>query len=321
MRRTRRQSDAKLTEDQREQACSQLVAIKALCPLKVAHPPNGLEFGLGCSMCEDNKAQRVAENARSSPPDFIRTDLGRGGKTFAYTSDFDTNGVMYYLGSHGKTQAFSNPCMAGFVTVTCSDLANDSEPVSAAVGRETVRCVSKPVKNSWFCFELRNLTLCPTMYTLRHYSSWDTECLRSWVLEGSLHGVSWEPLVIHKNDGKLEGKGSSASWPISVDGRYRFFRIVQTGRNSNNNYYLPLSGFELYGTLFSDAVPSQSLEPQSGWREFSYQHDFDTNGIVYHLGTLDGGLWRNPAEHGVMTVTASSLAIAPASLEVVLLFL
>lgn len=318
-------NDIKMTEDQKEEACAQLLSIKSLCPLKVAHPPNGLEFGLGCSMC-DNKAQNtpssssstdLSNNSNSVNADFLRIELGRhhAGKVFAYTSDFDTNGVMYYLGSRGKTQAFSNPCLAGLVAVTCSGLANDSEPVSAAVGREAVRCVSKPVKNSWFCFELKNVMLHPTMYSLRHYTSWDTECLRDWVLEGSKDGVSWDALVVHKNDEKLNGKGSTSSWPVLTEGKYRFFRVVQTGRNSNNNHYLPLSGFEIYGVLFGDSAVVRNGESMNGWRTFTHQHDFDQNGIVYHLGTLEGGSWRNPAEQGIMTVTASSLAVNPPSLE------
>jgi hypothetical protein len=79
-------------------------------------------------------------------------------------------------------------------------VVEDSAPPSAAVGRETVRCVTQPVPNSWFCFDLTDLSLAPSAYSLRHYSSWDNECLRHWVLEGSNDGLSWDALVTHTND-------------------------------------------------------------------------------------------------------------------------
>lgn len=34
----------------------------------------------------------------------------------------------------------------------------------------------------------------------RHYSSWDTECLRNWVLEGSNDALKWTTLMHHRDD-------------------------------------------------------------------------------------------------------------------------
>ena len=47
-------------------------------------------------------------------------------------------------------------------------------------------------------------------------------------------------------------KNSTASWPIeaAADGAsYRYFRIFQTGKNSDGNDYLFCAGIELYGLL------------------------------------------------------------------------
>ena len=156
-------------------------------------------------------------------------------------------GIMYHLGTFGGTQPWMNPAEAGFVVVTTSGLMGDSAPASAAVGRETCRCVTQPVPNAWFCFDLLDLTCAPTAYSLRHYSSWDNECLRNWVLEASADGMVWEALANHTNDTSLEHKGATKTWRLnSMNKRFRMFRVLQTGRNSNQNFYLPCSGFELW---------------------------------------------------------------------------
>jgi hypothetical protein len=70
--------------------------------------------------------------------------------------------------------------------------------------------------------------------------------------------VSWASIVTHRNDTALDEKGATHTWRIKNSGggdgheyqrMYRMFRLIQTGRNSNNNYYLPVSGFEIYGEL------------------------------------------------------------------------
>ena len=179
---------------------------------------------------------------------------------------------MYFLGTCGRTQPYQNPAEAGFVRVISSGLMGDSAPLSAAVGRELVRCVTTPVKNSWFVFELVDLQLALTHYTLRHYNSWDTECLRHWQLEGTNESVQgpWELIIQHTNDESLRKKGATHTWQVPTTGkRYRLFRLFQSGRNSNKNYYLPCSGLEFYGTLFvNDAAEAaglscrQSRQPQ-----------------------------------------------------------
>lgn len=318
-------ADLSLNTDQKEEKCRKLLAVKSLCPLGAAHPPNGLEFGLGCSMCEDKKTEtRNQDAAKKAEEDnkkikqklkYIKQTLrDENGIDFVYSSDMDTNGVLYYLGTCGFSQPYQNPCEAGLVKVSSSGLMIDSKPASAAVGREVVRCVTKPTRNSWFMFDFLDMSLCPSCYTLRHYSSWDTECLRNWILEGSNDGNLWEPLAVHKHDTSLNKKGATKTWTLYANGsRYRMFRLIQTGRNSNNNYYLSLSGIEFYGTLYPTIEGSK--DPPGAWKVFKYQRDFDANGILYYIGTNNGrGPWKNPGESGAVSVTASSLATNPPSL-------
>jgi hypothetical protein len=96
------------------------------------------------------------------------------------------------------------------------------------------------------------------------------------VLEGSNNGYTWNLIMCHKRDASLFGVGSTKTWPIPASNdqspaaagaagaaasasasptrkAYRMFRVLQTGKNSNSNYYLSCSGFEVYGTLYVGA--------------------------------------------------------------------
>jgi hypothetical protein len=57
----------------------------------------------------------------------------------------------------------------------------------------------------WFAVALTGGGACrPNAYTLRHYSSWDVEALRSWRLEGSSDGgLTWTPIRVHVDDASL----------------------------------------------------------------------------------------------------------------------
>jgi hypothetical protein len=98
---------------------------------------------------------------------------------------------------------------------------------------------------------------CVTTDTLRHYSSYDVEALRNWRVDASTDGVTWTTLREHVDDAALAAKGASHTWVLTspaCDEFYTHFRVFMTGKNSNTNWYLALSGFELYGTLRGPGV-------------------------------------------------------------------
>eukprot|EP01084_Bolivina_argentea_P109222 195201_1 len=87
----------------------------------------------------------------------------------------------------------------------------------------------------------------PTHYTLRHYISEHVHCLRNWKLQGSNDGQDWTPIKTHTKDKSLSGYGSSHTWKIEECNEfYSQFKIVMTGENDNNSWYLCCSGFEMY---------------------------------------------------------------------------
>jgi len=96
----------------------------------------------------------------------------------------------------------------------------------------------------------------------------------NWHLEGSNDKVNWIILDrrIYMNDvgqsdneddqKHLKQKGGATTWAIDLDtyrevgyDGYRFFRIVQVGKNSSGSDNLALSGFELYGKVNNGRWP------------------------------------------------------------------
>jgi len=57
---------------------------------------------------------------------------------FVYELDFDENGVLFFLGSHGKQKLWQNPHHLGQVVAFASSIGAGS--VEDFVGRSTVNC-------------------------------------------------------------------------------------------------------------------------------------------------------------------------------------
>ena len=176
--------------------------------------------------------------------------------TFTHASDFDTNGLLYWIGTNGGTaQDWVNPATYGLVVVTSSE--GRSLPygkLEDILSRDAnaLNCHTNDDRRAWFAIDL-GVWLQPTSYTLRHARGYGRSALRSWQLQGSRDGVNWVVLSEHRGDERLGEPGSTATWKIeggaAVAGGVRHIRIQQYGRNASaQTHYLSLSGFEIYGT-------------------------------------------------------------------------
>lgn len=199
-------------------------------------------------------------------PDIAAPAGNPGPLTLTYETEME--GVIHYLATNNGTRPHVNPVNEGIMGASASSLIADSVPVSAIAGPDVVRCVTKPIRNSWMQIDFMSRTVRPTHYSLRHYSSWDTEALRSWVLEASNDGDNWTDLSTHEDDRSLDRRGAVHTWPLpGVRQAYRFFRVRQTGRNSNNHHYLALSGMEFYGDLFDD-----DFSPNTAYNQWALEN-------------------------------------------------
>ena len=174
--------------------------------------------------------------------------------SFDYESDFDTNGIIWYLGTNGgATAKWTNPASAGVVKVCGSDGARQQSygQPEDILSRDVsgVNCHSSDSPNANFTIDL-GVWLKPTAYTMRHAPGYGQSALRNWLLQASRDNHVWEMCSAHCNDSSLTEPGSTATWTITLEagqGPYRYFRVAQNGKNSGNTYILSLAGFEIYG--------------------------------------------------------------------------
>ncbi|KAG5887757.1 E3 ubiquitin-protein ligase Ufd4 [Gonioctena quinquepunctata] len=178
-------------------------------------------------------------------------------QTFKHTHDFDENGLIYFIGTNGKTSSeWVNPGQYGLVTVTSSDSRNlPYGRVEDILSRDSsaLNCHTNDDKRAWFSIDL-GLNIIPTAYTLRHARGYGRSALRNWHFQMSKDGNTWTTLYSHSHDMSLNDPGSTATWPIEVSSDelqgWRHVRIQQAGKNaSGQTHYLSLSGFEIYGQV------------------------------------------------------------------------
>eukprot|EP01084_Bolivina_argentea_P139840 245946_1 len=195
-----------------------------------------------------------------------------GSVQFTYQSNGDTKGLLYYIGTKGKRQNYINPCDRGLVSCSSTTLMSDSRDIKNFAGRTSLRLVCKPQDDNYMYIDLKNgIKIKITGYSLRHYSSWDTEALRHWDFQASNVGDSWTTLKSHRGDSSLTTKGQIVYFSITkTEKYYTQFRIIQRGYNSNNHKYLACSGIELYGVCTND-VPLK-INPYYYGVHFNYSY-------------------------------------------------
>mmetsp|Transcript_55767 Transcript_55767/g.92646 ORF Transcript_55767/g.92646 Transcript_55767/m.92646 type:complete len:506 (+) Transcript_55767:71-1588(+) len=232
------------------------------------------------------------------------------GMTFVYMSDFDANGVFFWLGTNfGAEQVWKNPSETpdapNFVRVQANGVAQGSlvETLNRTPALRDFLTKNEP--GAWLRYDLPpGFALRLSHYTLRHGR---LAAMRSWSLQGraNVHidtpppghttdsdgaqvGLdAWVDLDVHVADSSLKDKYHSITFAIvphssaaaptptgnsnnteskpnhrvpddkaqsvvtanNIRTAYCSFRLVLQGPNSDNEHYLNLSGFELYGTI------------------------------------------------------------------------
>jgi hypothetical protein len=207
--------------------------IAASAPAASSAPPPG---GSSPVAAADGKQGAVAASAS-----------GGRVRVFSYTSDFDQNGIIYYIGTRGGSQEFVNPADQGLIVVSRSS-SEQGRPKDALSREPVAETYTRREPDSWYMFDLKNRRCIPSHYTIRH----DLErgyYVRSWKIEASNDQQEWTLLKDHKNDAAINAPGASATFAVNAAGEFRFFRLTQTGQNASGDLYFVISGFELYGQM------------------------------------------------------------------------
>eukprot|EP01084_Bolivina_argentea_P256702 432294_1 len=180
-------------------------------------------------------------------------------QTFKYASDFDKNGIIYWLGSNYGSSDWKNPALS-HIKLLYSSLCTSSMSLCYITDncKKSSRCLTDAKQNQWIMIDFVDISILPTHYSLR--DSWFETTgytLRNWILQGcndSTNGFdgNWYDIIKHKNDQTLDRFRKTHTWVIPCTQTiksYSQFRIYQNGVNSSNNYHLALSGFEIYGIV------------------------------------------------------------------------
>lgn len=229
------------------------------------------------------------------------------GITLTHSFDFDEEGLIYYIGSNGKTCEWVNPSQYGLVQVTCSE--GKTLPygkLEDILSRDSIslNCHTKDNKKAWFTIDL-GVYIVPTAYTLRHARGYGRSALRNWLLQASRDAVTWTTLITHVDDKSLSEPGSTATWPIvcppdDTKG-YRHIRIQQNGRNaSGQTHYLSLSGFEIYGRVIGvcDDIGKTIKEAEAKTRRERRQIRAQLKHITCGARVVRGVDWRWDGQDG-----------------------
>jgi hypothetical protein len=238
--------------------------------------------GAGAPSQQDLMSKSLAMSqtgARAPQKNLSKTSFSAGGTgllnerptEFLYEYDFDENGALFFLGSFGKKRLWQNPHQIGQVQAFASSIGAGT--VDLFVGRIATNCRTQNEPFSYYGVDLgEGRGLLPTCYTIRNRTS-TTHVALNWHLEGSNDKVNWvlldRRIYLTGNDSEIEEeqkalkqKGAASTWGIDTDvyrevgfEGFRFFRVIQVGKNSSGSDNLALSGFELYGKVTSGRWP------------------------------------------------------------------
>lgn len=186
----------------------------------------------------------------------------QGENTFIHSRDFDNNGLLYYLGTNGKTvKSWANPIKKKIIFATTSnghslpygeiaDFAEHHTPKNTHTVNQ---------ENGWIAFDL-GVEFQLTAYSLRHSRGYQKSALRNWQLQGSNDCIEWAQLRDHKNDNSLSNvAGSTKTWKLKhkncVSSSYRYLRLQSTGVNSStSSHQISISGIEFYGRITNSEI-------------------------------------------------------------------
>jgi hypothetical protein len=187
------------------------------------------------------------------------TDANSMARRFVYSSDFDEQGLIYWIGTNGGKDAWKNPAEDGRLSLELSH----EKMFSAEMKKHDV-LARKPSHSlywggsvpQWFMVDLGpNYRLMADNYTLRHGYQHSNSYLQNWCMQGSNDAETW--VTLHEGGETPFNKGFDTRTFSIKDGKehFRYFRVLQKGTycmgpgKSGGSAFICIAGFELYGEL------------------------------------------------------------------------
>src|SRR6478672_3869980 len=146
------------------------------------------------------------------------TEITPTSKTFTWVNNGDTNDIIYWLGSAGKTTPFTNPNTNGIISTTSLSLfaagyeaRNIHDRVFDTNGN--IFSSESGSDGQWIMDDFKSKTLKVTDYCLKARDDLQSgyanfHLPRSWKLQGSKDALTWTDLDARVNDSTLASGGS-----------------------------------------------------------------------------------------------------------------
>ena len=136
---------------------------------------------------------------------------------FKQETDFDENGLIFWIGSSKKTKQFQNP-MSSNLGVIVKNSTKRRGNVRSIVGRkDTVvwTCGRGQYEPSFISVDIgeRNQFI-PSHYTLKHGFKDSKDSMRNWVFQGSNDDKKYYTLSIHRDDHSLNCDFATHTFPV-----------------------------------------------------------------------------------------------------------
>eukprot|EP01084_Bolivina_argentea_P142515 250369_1 len=208
-------------------------------------------------------------------------------KDFIYESDFDTNGIIYYLGTNFGSEIFKNPSLCERNLINIKGAKKETlQSWKHLLNFERRLCRGFYIDsnfneneygNAWLMVDFgNNLLIKPTHYTIDHCDKLDFEMMKNWNLEGSIDGIKWNVIYKHENDEWIDKSKFAKTWKLNTDNYYNKFRIIITDK-SDTKYRssLRIRRIEFYGhvkgeyRICSDNNDEKTELQWSKWKVYS----------------------------------------------------
>ena len=198
----------------------------------------------------EHLSMRLCHDVVFRHTDSTRKRYSQRGTLIGYTGSNSLDGIIRYL---------SNACGGnvhdkGVVEITSgppySSSASDAAKNVADLTVDSFFRSDNSV-NQFVCYNFKDKTIIPTHYSIRSYyngnpGNWNW---KSWVVETSTDGNAWTEVDRHENNGDLNGRNITKTYPVSVQKACRMFRIRQIGPNWHGSNGILFSSLEVFGTL------------------------------------------------------------------------
>jgi hypothetical protein len=192
---------------------------------------------------------------------------------FDYKSDFDVNGLLFWIGTNETLAAWTNPITTGQVTLTTSHgMYSVGMRLEEILSREGgTSCYWGGSCPQFFILDLKHRRFRCNYFTLRHGYQAANSYIQNWTFSASQDGANWV-ILFEGAETPFFKAFDTKSWPtLDAQEYFRYFRVLQKGNYSMGkgsptpgsaylclagrvglNIGLRCQGFEMYGELLRD---------------------------------------------------------------------